>query len=97
MAMRLAAPEQILSLNMEFTGGSVWACLLKGDPKQAGPVTPDQLDCSSHPMQGNADWKGEPRLVLLPQAPSSVKRDGNYDGAYFLGAITASPPKEAQP
>jgi len=97
MAMRLAPPEQILSLKMEFAGGSVSACLLKGDPKPGASVANDDLDCSPHAFTGSADWKGEPRVVLLSQAPSSVKRDGNYDGAYFLGAITASPPKEAQP
>lgn len=42
-------------------------------------------DCGPKPMKGKED-PGGPRITLHPQD------DSGYDGTYFIGAMTASPP-----
>ncbi len=90
MAMRLAPADQIVSLLMRRESGSTWNCLIRpGTTLIAG--RPPEPDCGIHTSKGRADLSGQPRIALAdPASPASAR--GDYDGYYFVGAVTGSPP-----
>ena len=92
MAMRLATYGSVLSLEAQHAGGSSWNCTLPPDTKLAAgqEVTSDMIECASH--SASADMKIErPPYIALRQFPNARLR-AFYDGFYWLGPITASPP-----
>ncbi len=97
MAARLAPASQIISLNMAYRAGATWSCELKGAFRPGVQITNDQIECAAHPVSANVDWQTAPRFVRLAADAGQVNPDGAYDGAYFVGPVTTSPPKIAQP
>lgn len=92
MAMRLAPAAAITSLIMAGAGGTSWNCRLKPGAKlQPGqPLPPDSMDCGSHAVRAHADL-GRPPFVGLGALPGS-ENDPAYDGFYWLGPVSGSPP-----
>ncbi|MEP9401570.1 hypothetical protein [Sphingomonas sp. VNH70] len=92
MAMQLAPAEQVLSLNMASAGGSTWSCQMRGDAKfePGKPIASDAIECSGHPVRPDATIDRPPFVTLQP-LPGRV-RDPAYDGSFWLGPVTASPP-----
>jgi hypothetical protein len=92
MAMRLAPAAAITSLNMAGAAGTTWNCRLKPGVKlQPGqPLPQGSLDCGSHPSRGRPDL-GRPPFVGLGALPGS-ENDAAYDGFYWVGPVSGSPP-----
>lgn len=93
MAMRLAPPTEITSLNMHGAGGSMWNCLLKPDvkPELGKPIPPEAVDCGNHKAGGSRVDLGGRAFVRLGAFPGEPA-DPSYDGFYWLGRETGSPP-----
>ena len=94
MAMRLAPGGASTSLVMRHGGGTMWNCLLRpgfalvpGKPLPAGA-----LDCGAHPAVAVAAVPGPAPSIGLGEAPGAMP-DPAYDGWFWLGRITASPPQ----
>lgn len=92
MVMYLQKSGKVVSLNMTYSGGSAWNCLLKeGLERQAGtPITKDMIDCSTKPIRGPSISMGAPYLGLGQFGETTATE--NYDGYYWLGTVTGSPP-----
>ncbi len=92
MVMQLAEPENIVALEMQTAGGTAWDCGLKpGVVVQPGePITDDAIECGSHPHAGQADLDRPPFVSLTPFPNAS--KDEDYDGFFWLGKVSASPP-----
>lgn len=90
MAMKLAPPDQVIALRMEWAGGTAWNCQLKATVKPPErKIQQSDLDCSGHPVRGQS--ASEPGMRIAPFA------DGSYDGVYSLGIVNASPPPAPAP
>jgi hypothetical protein len=92
MAMRLGPPASITSLNMAFGKGTMWNCLLKPIVvlKPGQPIGGDAMDCGSHPTSASAKLDRAPFVGLGRLEGSDA--EGNYDGYYWVGPVTGSPP-----
>ncbi len=92
MAMLLAPPNEIITLNMEAAKGNSWDCRLKpGHEPQAGkPIMNDAIECGIHNYGSDIDLRREP-FISLKFEPGIVP-DNNYDGFYWLGAVHGSKP-----
>jgi hypothetical protein len=92
MAMRLAPPGAITSLLMEHGPGTTWGCRMNpGFVLDPGKVpAPNAVDCASHSAGGIAGLD-KPPFVALGTLPGS-DRDPAYDGFFWVGPITGSPP-----
>jgi hypothetical protein len=92
MVMHLQKSGKVVSLNMAYSGGSAWNCLLKeGLERQPGkPITKDMIDCSTKPVRGLSISMGAPYLGLGQFGETTAAE--NYDGYYWLGTVTGSPP-----
>jgi hypothetical protein len=92
MVMHLQSSGKVVSLNMVYSGGSAWNCLLKeGLERQAGkPITEDMIDCSTKPIRGPSIAMHAPYLGLGQFGDTTAAE--NYDGYYWLGTVTGSPP-----
>lgn len=86
MAMRLGRSVPVVTLNMKVAGGTVWTC----EPKANGSSTQDESECAPHPAWTDSKLKREP-FVALGNLPG-LKPDSDYDGVYWLGPVSASPP-----
>jgi hypothetical protein len=98
MAMRLKSRGRVLSLNMASAGGTMWNCLLRdGITLQPGQnVTDAMMDCGAHPTLGLTGYPNIPHLAL-GQMPGAEHGEA-YDGHFWLGAISGSPPaRQGQP
>jgi len=92
MARRLARYAKTLSLNMRHADGTSWNCTLAAKHDQAAKrIGANDLDCSSHPTKGEAPLGPKPFIKLEQSDP----QDGysNFDGYFWVGPISASPPK----
>jgi hypothetical protein len=88
MAMHLAPPDKVISLRMAHEKGVSWDCESISLPGQeAGPI-----DCGPHETRDFAALAGPPRIVSSTDLPASVSDVGSYDGYFFVGQVTASPP-----
>jgi hypothetical protein len=92
MAMRLAPAAAITSLKMAGAGGTQWNCRLRpGAQLQPGqPPPPGSMDCGSHASRGHPDL-GRLPFVGLGTLPGS-EDDPAYDGFYWVGPVSGSPP-----
>lgn len=92
MARRLARLGRTVTLDMAHGGGSSWSCMLKPGfkPDPGGRLPEGALDCSGHTTRGNADFHRSPFIDLGTSLGD--KLFGEYDGFYWVGPITASPP-----
>ena len=93
MARRLTAYGKVVSLDMSYGSGSAWNCILRPEfkPVPGKPIPPDQIRCAAYPAKGNADFKGAPFIRLM--SAESRKGQNDYDGLFWVGATSASPPK----
>lgn len=92
MAARLAALGRVVSLNTRYAAGTAWNCLAKpGVTFTPGhPPTADAIDCGHHPVKSNSDLKRAPFIGL--GAFPGEEPDARYDGFFWLGPISGSPP-----
>jgi hypothetical protein len=96
MAARLSAYGNTLTLNMHYAAGTSWACIRKTASVASGekPSTEDAPTCGLHPMRGNADLNRSPFIAVTPATEGDPTLD--YDGFFWVGAITGSPPLAAE-
>ncbi|MDR6114775.1 MULTISPECIES: hypothetical protein [unclassified Sphingomonas] len=85
MAMRLGRSVPLLTLNMKVAGGTTWTCELRANGNNA-----EDSECAAHSVGADADLKRKP-FVALGALPGE-QLDPDYDGVYWLGSVTASPP-----
>jgi hypothetical protein len=92
MAMRLAAPHLVTSFVMKHGPGTTWSCRLKpGVVLEPGkPLPPNSLDCASHSTRGGPKLD-KPPFVALGSLPGEDP-DPAYDGFFWVGPVTGSPP-----
>lgn len=93
MAMILAETENVVSLDLRHSGGAAWNCVLKPGAKfePGKQITPEDEECSAHELRGHEGYEGRPEMALWSDdGPPPVE---GFDGYYFVGTISASPPK----
>ena len=92
MAMQLASDAEVITLNMATAGGTAWNCQLKTDckPGPNTPITSSAMVCGSLPIQGKADLHRAPFIALM--ASPGADLDPDYNGVFWLGKVSASPP-----
>ena len=93
MAMRLSPRATLTSLLMREGGGTIWNCLSRpGSSLTPGTALPAATsDCGVHPAVASAALAGPAPSLGLGTAPGAMP-DPAYDGWFWLGRITASPP-----
>ena len=93
MAMQLGRPENVTTLNMKFSKGSMWNCLLKPNvkPERGHQLGPDEIDCGIHETSGSLVDLGTLPLIRLGKFPGETS-DPSYDGFYWVGPVSGSPP-----
>ena len=92
MARRLSQYGKLVSLSMRYADGSSWNCLLKpGVDRTSGPISVKDLDCGSHPTNGEPELAEKPFIGL--EKSDKPDRELPYDGFFWVGPISASPPK----
>lgn len=91
MALKLAPEDEVISLVQQDAGGEAWYCTLRPDAtREPGqPFTDDDIVCGTYPSSPDTGWSGEPRMSLWQEGDPADER---YDGYFYLGPITASPP-----
>jgi hypothetical protein len=85
MAMRLGRSVPLVTLNMKAAGGASWTCEPKG-----GAAAENESECAPHSSAPDADLDRAPFIAL--GALPGQQPDPDYDGVYWLGPVTASPP-----
>lgn len=92
MAMRLAPAAAVTSLAMRTAGGTTWSCQLKpGCTFTPGrPLPEGAMSCAGHAIAASGTLAG-PAGIGLGNAPGTTP-DTAYDGYFWLGRVTASPP-----
>lgn len=93
MARRLADHGRVLSLDMRHGPGTSWSCQLRPDFDRTidGRPTDEDIECASHPAGASGSFDRDPFIGLRDQAGSPAAP--RFDGFFWLGPITASPPK----
>jgi len=93
MAMHLGSAAEVTTLNMRLSQGSMWNCLVKPNAKleRGKPIPPGAIDCGNHQTHDAAIDIGPKPLMSLRHFPGEP-RDPNYDGFYWLGRVSGSPP-----
>ena len=86
MAMLLAEPGRVVSLDMHGEGGTTWSCQLVTEPKPGEPVTDDMVECRDFPI--GASRPARTRGFHLDPAMA----EWGFDGVFALGPVSASPP-----
>lgn len=95
MAVRLNDYGHTLSLNMRYAAGTSWNCVRKAATAVNGekPRTDEGLDCGNHQTRGSEDLD-RPPFIELDAAEKGAT--GDYDGFFWVGPITSSPPIAAK-
>lgn len=96
MVMQLGPVAATISLNMEAAGGTSWSCQLKPGfkPEPNKPITSDAIVCGSYLFNGSADRQRAPFISLTSLQGVDLNED--YDGIFWLGRVSASPPAVPQ-
>ncbi|MBB5713212.1 hypothetical protein [Sphingomonas aerophila] len=96
MAMQLASPGEIVSLNMRTAGGKMWNCIIRPDVQldRTKPVPDDAIECGDRPTKGWANMKAAPFMALRVK---NGGEDDNYDGIFWVGRVSGSGPALAYP
>ncbi|MEY4237785.1 MAG: hypothetical protein RL339_386 [Pseudomonadota bacterium] len=92
MAMQLARQAKVVTLDMRYGSGTSWICQVKpgavpGPQRRIGPA---DMTCGNAPAPGYPGLHGAARIVLAPQAKADEPLP--YDGIFWLGPVTGSPP-----
>lgn len=92
MVMQLAPARDVVSLDMASAGGSTWTCELRAGAKfePGKPISKDAIECSGHPVRRDATIDRSPFITLQPLP--GRQRDPAYDGSFWLGPVSESPP-----
>lgn len=92
MAARLASFGPVVSLDMRFAAGTTWNCITKPGVKfiPGHPPPADAIDCGLHELKGDPDLKRAPFIGL--GAFPGEEPDTGYDGFFWLGPVSGSPP-----
>jgi hypothetical protein len=92
MAMRLAGYGSVISLAMQHAGGTAWGCRTRPDisPAPGEDVTGAMIRCAAYAYKPDAALDRPPFIAISPAAAEAS--GGRYDGMFWVGAITASPP-----
>ncbi|MEO1730270.1 MAG: hypothetical protein AAFR64_05990 [Pseudomonadota bacterium] len=85
MVKRLSAFDSVVSLDVRYGAGSYWACI-----REDGETI-----CKSRPTGGYEVAKEAPHIALDPRPEG--KRNPRYDGYFWVGPISASPPAVSSP
>ena len=87
MAMKLAPPDEVVSLIATHSGGTSWNCTVPPDfDFENEEITKDVLDCSGKETSGI--HYGDPGFDTPADLPDY------HDGILHVGPVTASPPAE---
>ena len=97
MAMRLAPAAAVTTVNMMVSGGTMWNCLLRPgiDVAPGKSITPEMIDCGAHATRAGKSDLMRPAYMALGAAPGQ-KADTGFDGYFWVGKVTASPPAKTQ-
>lgn len=92
MAMQLAPPGRIVSLDMLTASGTMWNCIVRADVRvdDAKPIPEDAIDCGDHPHEGRADLRRRPFMAL--GTPPDAGAEHDYDGFFWVGRVSGSGP-----
>jgi hypothetical protein len=92
MALQLSRYGKVVTLDMAYGAGTSWNCLLKPGVKPVAgkPVGPNDIACGPSHTAGTADFKSAPFIRL--DKPQGRSRDPAFDGAFWVGPASASPP-----
>ena len=82
MAKRLEHYGKVISLDIKHGGGFAWGCRRS---------SPQELECSQFAVGKTSDLTRAP-FISLNDDINSESAKANYDGFYWLGPITSSPP-----
>lgn len=94
MAMHLAPRREVISLDMRSSGGTAWACQMTGAVTPGAPIDAARVSCKAQTVLGDPAVGGTRRIALRPVADAAAL-DPSYDGFYYVGQVTASPPQDA--
>ena len=97
MAAQLASAGGVTSLNMKDAGGTGWNCLDKPSVavETAKPIGAHAIECGSHSLRSSSDLHRPPFMGLGEAPGSDHDHDPDYDGYFWVGRISASPPLTA--
>lgn len=92
MAMQLATPKQIVSLNMVTAGGTMWNCVVRPDLQldESKPIPEDAIECGDHPTTARLSRRAMPFMAL--GRPLGFDENDGYDGVFWLGRVHGSKP-----
>lgn len=92
MAMRLRDYGTVLSLAMQHAGGKSWNCQLAPgrQPAPGQPVTDEMVACAAFPSGAEGASDRPPHITVGEFADPNLER--RFDGTFWLGPISASPP-----
>ncbi len=92
MAKRLSTYGNVVSLDMRYGAGASWSCQLKQGfkPSPGQRVGPENIQCGPFPTPGHTKGKDPVRIELSASDPTTSAE--GYDGTYWVGPVTASPP-----
>ena len=92
MAMRLAQYGDVISLGMHSAGGETWNCQLREDYEivPGEPITSDAIACGAYAFGADATLERDPFMELGDFAARPFGEA--YDGYFWIGRATASPP-----
>lgn len=95
MAKRLAKLRPVLTLKQQYAGGESWNCRIKLEKLEDHDInhqdiTEDDIICGPSAALSDKQVYEIPQMGLWSAA--SGERQKGYDGYYFVGPITASPP-----
>lgn len=90
MARRLARYGKTVTLEMRHGAGTAWNCALKAGVRLAPgePIGSDAIECANHATGGNGAFDRRPFIDVAPTAGPT----GEFDGFFWVGPLTGSPP-----
>jgi hypothetical protein len=94
MAMHLSSRGSIVSLQMISGGGSSWICTDRAGarPIAGETVGPEPLYCGAQVVRDRGLVTGAPMIALGPVPGHRDESPRAFDGYYWVGPVTASPP-----